>query len=395
MDSSLPIAQRPQLHGMRTMVALVAAYTASNLSWVTQPFQFTVFSSQSGFSTVATGWILSVEIGLAALVSMGMGYFLHARTTRKALAAGTLLCLAGNVATVWVSSFPAILITRIIAGIGEGVLIARVNGAVAHLDEPEKRYGHINAWMNLIGFLLILSMPLALGPLHMERALFAVLALATLLCLGASAFYPVTAGAGESTVTPSGIGGWRGWTVYAAVLLSSTGVSSFYPVTESLGRSAGITEAALDSALSMAYIGAIIGSYEGAWLDARLGRRGGALWVGVGLSCAVSLIVHAHGVWEFGAGMFLFGLFWFHGFVTCLGLAAAVDPAGGCAAACGGAFLLGGGIGPVLGGYELAWNGGDSHVFGWSVSVLMAAFVLAVWLVIRSSAEAGGRGASV
>ena len=93
--------------------------------------------------------------------------------------------------------------------------------------------------------------------------------------------------------------------------------------------------------------------------------------------------------------MLLFGLFWFHGFVTCLGLAAEVDPAGGCAAACGGAFLLGGGIGPALGAYELAWNGGDSHVFGWSVSVLMAAFVLAVWLVIKSSAAARGRRFSV
>jgi hypothetical protein len=152
-------------------------------------------------------------------------------------------------------------------------------------------------------------------------------------------------------------------------------------VTESLGRASGIAEAALDSALSLAYIGAIIGSYEGAWLDARLGRRGGALWVGIGLSCAVTLLVHAQGAWQFGAGMFLFGLFWFHGFVTCLGLAADVDPAGGCAAACGGAFLLGGGIGPALGGYELDWNGGHSGIFAWSVSVLMAAFVLAIWLV--------------
>jgi hypothetical protein len=272
------------------------------------------------------------------------------------------------------------LLGRIVAGVGEGLLIADVNRAVARLDDPEKRYGQINGLMNLAGFLLILSMPVVLGALHLERAIFAFLAIATLICLAAVARYPVTASTSGSMITPRGIGGWRGWTVFAAVLLSSAGVSSFYPVTESLGRASGIAEAALDSALSLAYIGAIIGSYEGAWLDARLGRRGGALWVGIGLSCAVALLVHAHGAWEFGAGMFLFGLFWFHGFVTCLGLAAEVDPAGGCAAACGGAFLLGGGIGPVLGGYELDWNGGHSGIFAWSVSVLMAAYVFAVWL---------------
>jgi predicted MFS family arabinose efflux permease len=377
------------------MIALVAAYTAANLSWFTQPFQFTVFSTESGFGNIAAGWILSGEIGLAAVVSMVMGYFSQAHTARKALALGTLLCIVGSIATVAVTSFPAILLSRLLAGFGEGLLIADVNRAVARLEEPEKRYGQINAFMNLAGFLLILSMPVALGQLHVDRAIFAFLAAATLICLAAVGWYPVTApataGAIESTLAPRGIGGWRGWTVYAAVLVSSTGVSSFYPVTESLGRASGISEGALDSALSMAYIGAIIGSYVGAWLDARLGRGGGALWVGVGLSCAVGLLVHAHSGWEFGAGMFLFGLFWFHGFVTCLGLAAEVDPAGGCAAACGGAFLLGGGIGPVLGGYELELNGGNSRIFAWSVSVLMAVFVLAVWLANKRGSHAATR----
>ncbi|HEX4153236.1 MAG TPA: MFS transporter [Steroidobacteraceae bacterium] len=382
-------AARPPLNPLRTLLALLGAYTAANLSWFTQPFQFTVFSGPSGFGNVASGWILSTEIGLAALVSMGLGYFRQAQTTRTALAAGTLLCVVGSVATVLVASFPAILLSRMVAGIGEGLLIADVNRAVARLDDPEKRYGQINGLMNLAGFLLILSMPVALAPLHIDRAIFGFLAVATLICLAAVTLYPaVTAAPSGFAAAPRGIGGWRGWTVYAAVLVSSTGVSSFYPVTESLGRASGISESALDSALSMAYIGAIIGSYEGAWLDARLGRRGGALWVGIGLSCAVSLLVHAHSGWEFGAGMFLFGLFWFHGFVTCLGLAAEVDPAGGCAAACGGAFLLGGGIGPVLGGYELDWNGGDSRIFAWSVGVLMAAFVLSVWLVDRRRRQA-------
>lgn len=377
------MSSRPIPPGMRLLLALLAAYTAANLSWFTQPFQFTVFSTQSGFGSIATGWILSTEIGLAALVSMALGYFGRAHTTRNALAAGTLLCVAGSVATVLVGSFPAILASRIVAGIGEGLLIADVNRAVARLDDPEKRYGQINGLMNLAGFVLIMSMPVLLAPLHFDRAIFAFLAAATLLCLALVLGYPAAPAAdpaAEPAAAPRGIGGWRGWTVYAAVLVSSAGVSSFYPVTESLGRASGIAEGALDTALSMAYIGAIIGSYEGAWLDARLGRRGGALWVGIGLSCAVALLVHAHSGWQFAAGMFLFGLFWFHGFVTCLGLAAQVDASGGCAAACGGAFLLGGGIGPVLGGYELDWSGGDSRIFAWSVSVLMAAFVLAIWL---------------
>jgi MFS transporter, DHA1 family, inner membrane transport protein len=382
---------RPAQHLAGTTLALLGAYTAANLSWFTQPFQFTVFSTQSGFGSIATGWILSSEIGLAALVSIAVGYFSGARTSRNALAAATLLCVIGSVTTVLVSSFWAIILSRIVAGLGEGLLIADVNRAVARLDQPEKRYGQINALMNLAGFLLLLSMPVVLAPLHIDRAIFALLAAATLICLAAVTLYPVSAAAspitGASAITsvPRGIGGWRGWTVCAAVLLTSTGVSSFYPVTESLGRASGISEGSLDSALSMAYIGAIIGSYGGAWIDARIGRRGAALWVGIGLSCAVALLVHAGSGWEFGAGMFLFGLFWFHGLVTCLGLAAEVDPAGGCAAACGGAFLLGGGIGPVLGGYELDWSSGNSALFAWSVSVFMAAYVVSLWLVDRRS----------
>src|SRR5579859_1294111 len=158
----------PAPHLARTTIALCGAYTAANLSWFTQPFQFTVFSTQSGFSTIATGWILSSEIGLAALISIAMGYFSGARTSRNALAAATLLCLIVSVATVLVTSFSAILVSRIVAGLGEGLLIAEVNRAVARLDEPEKRYGQINALMNLAGFLLISSMPVALAPLHID-----------------------------------------------------------------------------------------------------------------------------------------------------------------------------------------------------------------------------------
>jgi DHA1 family inner membrane transport protein len=403
----LQTTSRPAPHLAVTTIALFGAYTAANLSWFTQPFQFTVFSTQSGFGSIAAGWILSSEIGLAALVSIAMGYFSGARTSRSALAAGTLLCVIGSVTTVLVSSFWAIIVSRIVAGLGEGLLIADVNRAVAQLDQPEKRYGQINALMNLAGFLLLLCMPVVLAPLHIDRAIFALLAVATLICLAAVTLYPVNAaasprtganaitgahaitgsnaGTGANSITrvPRGIGGWRGWTVCAAVLLTSTGVSSFYPVTESLGRASGISEGSLDSALSMAYIGAIIGSYGGAWIDARIGRLGAALWVGIGLSCAVALLVHAGSGWEFGAGMFLFGLFWFHGLVTCLGLAAEVDPAGGCAAACGGAFLLGGGIGPVLGGYQLDWSSGNNALFAWSVGIFMAAYVVCLWLVAR------------
>jgi hypothetical protein len=73
---------RPAPHLARTTIALFGAYTAANLSWFTQPFQFTVFSTQSGFGSIAAGWILSSEIGLAALVSIAMGYFSGARTSR-------------------------------------------------------------------------------------------------------------------------------------------------------------------------------------------------------------------------------------------------------------------------------------------------------------------------
>jgi hypothetical protein len=42
---------------------------------------------------------------------------------------------------------------------------------------------------------------------------------------------------------------------------------------------------------------------------------------------------------------------------------------------------MGGGIGPVLGGYELDWTSGDTGFFAWSVSFLMVAYVFSLWLV--------------
>jgi predicted MFS family arabinose efflux permease len=371
---------RRQRHIVPTMVALSAAYSAACLSWSTQPFQFPVLSVQSGFGDVAAGWVLSCEICLAALVSMVLGFLGNARPTRKLLLTATLLTVIGCLLAAVFVSFASVLLARAIAGVGEGIMIAAVNASIAAIDFPEKRYGQINAIMGLAGFLIVLGMPHALGVLHLRGAVFAILAIATLICLPLIALFPVRKAVGSMSAT-YGLGGWRGWAVCTAVLLSSTAVGSFYPSTESLGQAAGIPPAALGFVLSLAFIGSIIGSYMAAWLDERLGILGGALLVAAGLTASVSLLVHAHGVVQFGAGMFFFGVFWFHGLMTCLGLAAMVDRGGGCAAAAGGTFFLGGGVGPLLGGYELDWSGGNIGSFGWSVGALMAGFLLLVGLV--------------
>jgi predicted MFS family arabinose efflux permease len=155
-------------------------------------------------------------------------------------------------------------------------------------------------------------------------------------------------------------------------------------VTESLGKSASINDSTLDMALSLAFVGSILGSYCATWIDNRIGQLRGAILVAAGATAAVAALVHARQGIVFSAGMFAFGVFWFQAYTSCLGFAADLDVKGACAAACGGAFFLGGGLGPLIGGYEFAWSKGHYDIFTWSVCAQMIVFFLLRWIALRN-----------
>jgi predicted MFS family arabinose efflux permease len=325
---------------------------------------------------------------MAAIVSTIIGFAGGLQVTRSVLLGGTFLCLLGAVVVPHLGSFVAVLLARLLSGVGEGLLIAAVNIAVAGLEDPEKRYGQINAILNLLSFGVVWGTPIALSYISGPRPVYVVLAIATTILGLIVILYPTPQLQDRPLRRSRGIGGWRGWTICGAVLVYAAAVGSLYPVTESLGKSAGINDSSLDVALSLAFIGAILGSYCAAWIDRRIGQLGGAILEAAGATAAVAALVHAQQGIVFSAGMFAFGVFWFQAYTSCLGFAADLDMKGGCAAACGGAFFLGGGLGPLIGGYEFAWGNGHYDIFTWSVCAQMLVFLLLRWIAQRNMPSA-------
>lgn len=365
----------------RIVIALCAANGIASFSWCAQPLQFPTLSVDSGFGDAAAGWILSVEIAAAAIVSILLGYTVGARAARLFLWGGAILTLVGNLAAVHFASFPQLFTSRAIAGIGEGLSIGSLNAAVALLDDPERRYGVINAVMNAAAFLLVLLIPHGISYLQIPRGVFALLAIATALCMPLLLLLPPQKASAAEVHRVYGVGGRPGWLVCSAILLMSTAASSVYPVSLAIGQRAGIAERAIDATVALAIVGATLGSYLAPWTTRRFRVLGSTFLVAVGLVLAPALLTHSRGVPEFALGMFILGLFWYLGFTQLLGLSAQIDPTGGCAAAGAGAFFLGGGIGPLLGGYEVQWSGdGSLGIFVLSVLMLMALCVFCIWI---------------
>jgi predicted MFS family arabinose efflux permease len=386
MNSKAPVPGETGV-GMTTIIPLIAACTVAYLSWTTQPFQFTILSDQTQFGPVLAGGILSAEICVAAIVSIIVGFAGGIRVTRSVLLTGTLLCLIGDAIVPQLTSFGAVLLARLLSGVGEGLLIAAVNIAVAGLENPEKCYGQINGILNLLSFGVVWGTPIAISYIGAPRPVYLVIAIATIILGLIVTLYRTSPFHNRPSQQSKGIGGWRGWTICGAVLVFAAAVGSFYPVTETLGKSAGINDSSLDIALSLAFIGAILGSYWAAWVDKRVGQLGVAIFAAAGAAVAVATLVHARQGIVFSAGMFAFGAFWFQAYTSCLGFAADLDAKGGCAAACGGAFFLGGGLGPLIGGYELDWGKGYYGIFTWAVCAQMLAFLLLRWIAQRKILE--------
>ena len=367
------------------MIALCAAYFVANLSWTLSPFQFPTFSTESGFGPVSAGWILSCDILSAALVSIGIGYMSRRRATRGVLCAAASLIILCAVVSVFLPSFRWILLCRIVSGAATGVLLAGVSSAVAQLDEPETRYGHMNGFMNLSGFLLVLVTPMVLGYLSFHRAIFAVIAVVALMSVPAIAIYPIKTSVYAAAGSGRGMSGLHGWLLCAAVFIFSIVGGSLYAVTEVVGEIMHVTGTALGVGIAVQATGAVIGSYIAGWLDRRLGSYGGALLAAAGITTAVALFAYGQGAVAFDVANLLFGASGYFGFTICLGLAAKVDASGSCAAAATGAFYLAGGVGPLIGGVELDWNRGGIGIFLWSTSIFMSAFFFLYWLIKRSA----------
>jgi predicted MFS family arabinose efflux permease len=338
---------------MPTLVASTAAYCVANVSWWMQPDLVHHVMVRFGASESGAGLIATAELTAMALSSILLARLVGPRTFRTIALGGTLLALLGAAASIVASGYAVLFVARIATGLGEGGPLAVASAALAAFADPDRAYGKMNVVNVLFGAAVIFLLPLLAaqtGANAVFPMMFAALAICGLFLPLMPRTVRVQSHHGEQVGPSHGYFSRRLLMLVAAVFIlavTSGAMWSFYYV---LGARAGLSDAAVNTAIGLAIITSISGSLLATWLGARWGRL---LPVTVG-TFVISAAILTMCAWpdpiafrvaaclNVSAVFFLVPYFY--------GYAAAQDPSGRDGAVVGGAFLFAGAIGPLLGG---------------------------------------------
>ncbi len=329
------------------------------------------------------GLLASAEIGTIALASLLLAPRIHRVPRRRLALFGSLVAVMGHLLAVFSTSFDALIFARVIAGLGEGVVLAVANATLAGSANPER----LTALLALIGgagggaLLAVLSRVVeAFG----YRGGFGVLLAIGVICLPLMLFLPSSRDTARVAHEGRAAHPILGIATLAAFLALALGGSAMWAFVERIGLNAGLSRETTGMVLAATMVLGLSGAIVAGWLGTRFGR---ALPLGVGL-IALALATGGLGsVKGFAAYVALMQLWTFSFlFVTpyLMGTAAELDKEGRWAAATIGFWSVGNALGPASAGSLIAVA--SYAALGWLAagSALVAlALVVPVALVIR------------
>jgi predicted MFS family arabinose efflux permease len=357
---------------------LVAAFGANSIAyagWYVQPEQLHELDVVQGLGQTAASWIVSAEITTAALISLVLGNLIASRAPRLVLAIGASVVLLGHSYALVAGDYGALLLSRLVAGIGEGLLWITLNAAIAGLDKPHRRYGQVNAATAIFLAVLVAIVPYA-DELHLRRGVFVALLCAVAILT--PTLVPFLFGKRDAIDprVPIATGFARGWILVGAVALWNMVVTITYALSGVIGSRTNSPTFQVDLAIAISLVGVIGGASATAWVGLRFGRIRT-----LGILAALEVIsAFANIYWTtlpgFAISLLVVNFALYSMFAYLLGLAAELDPSGGTSAALAGGFALGGGMSPLFGSYLIAWTRGYGSV-AWMI-VLGCVVVFAV-----------------
>ncbi|MDB5697568.1 MAG: arabinose transporter permease [Alphaproteobacteria bacterium] len=374
---------------VRVVIWGASAYLIAALAWWLQPQIIDGLTRTGGISASAAGLVTGVEVGVGATTSIVLGIFI-ARwgiSLRRLGLIGVGVAFLCHMLSILDLSIPALIGARMVAGFGEGLVLAAGNAALARCDRPARRIAQVLAVYTAGGSLLVTFAP-AVGEVYGYRGLFALTGGLTMLLGFGMLLLPEGRIARRLADEVLNISRQAMPLVIAMGLWSMVSASA-WAFSFTIGQTTGLSvrELALISGVSVA--SATLGGAAAAVVGSRFGliapiaaALGCEMLAILGFSVSTSPIV-------FGASLCLILFIAYFVQPYMLALAAAIDGSGGVSSSAAGAYRLGGFFGPILGGI-LIQSAGGSHGLAYN----MAFLPMVIGLVLLASHRANGQGAN-
>ena len=282
------------------MIALGLLGVAGNISPFILPVIVGALVDYVDFSIQEASYIASADMFGLGAGTLLWSYHITRSDWRKFAIAAAVLLFAGNVFCALTSTFAPVLLSRFIAGIGGGLLIAIGVSGLAKTKNPDRVVAVYTLLVTVVASILLYVFPFLLvqsgsGGMFFTMAGFAILA-------GVSGFFVPK----YSAVKSSNEAGEKKMeipssTLHSPLLTRMLGVfgvfvvffsmSLFWVYIERAGVAAGYVTAQISAGLGTAQFTGVAGALTAAVVATRFGNRLAPILVTIGLSLFASIII--------------------------------------------------------------------------------------------------------
>jgi predicted MFS family arabinose efflux permease len=327
-------------------------FVAGSAIFYMMPAYLTYVGGRLALDPAALGTLAAVESLAIGLASLSGPAWVGRIDRRLLLILGIVASVVGNLATVEVSGFRAVLACRFAVGLlGEGVLYTvsfAILGGVRNVDR---------AFAMALTAAVVFGAATTAGATFLNGAIppLGLLAPLVMIALAVAPFLlrpAAKATAPSPAETPTRAGWGAGLAVLAlvaqAIWFGAPG--AFWSFAEQVAIDKGVAADTAELGLSLGELASLIGSLFAAWAAGRWGRRGPIVAASAGMCLAAVAYQLSDGVAPLTGCLSVFYIFWNYGTVYQIGLAAELDRGGRVAVMIPAAQVFGLSVGPFCAG---------------------------------------------
>lgn len=372
-------------HLSLVLSAFASAYGVGLLTLLMLPFLMGAMMDGLGLSEGTTGLILSVEFTLAMVSSLLISPYINRIPRRTVAVVGTLMAIAANVISAYITDVTFLITVRAFAGFGAGLALAAGNSVIASADDPDKTAGQVNVLFVvlmiavMLGFGFIADNFGLTGTYYGIAGTYAVMLIMVVRLpqfVESNATQP-TAETSSLKKTAVSLIGLSSIGMMATMFLFSMRDTMGWAFVEQIGVALGYTTSEMGMILALQAFIALLGPL----IVAKVGNK-------YGITIPVLIGIIGHGLITLGylmasdskilytAIVLMNATAYFYALAYLTGLAASLDKEGRVVAATGSFIALGIAVGPAFAGQLI--NLGGYSLAAWSIIVIIILTVIAV-----------------
>lgn len=263
----------PDTRGALPILAMVIFYVLASAVFAVLPLLVGATVELLGFTAKQAGWIGGADMFGGTVSALCVSFIVPRGKWRLLIVSGIVILTVADVFSGLAQHFPSLLLSRIVAGLGEGVVLTIATVSIAETRNPDRVYAFAAAGLVAYGSPALYLMPSLLAAQGL-RGVFWFLAALTAVTTPLVRCVPDCARLSAASTTPvakvrisrKSVIGLAGVFTY---FIAQGGVWAYL---DRIALAHHIETSRVGMALAMSAIAGFLGALLASWLDVRYGR---------------------------------------------------------------------------------------------------------------------------